>query len=80
MPARMEDGFIFCDTPPMRNIDRVSVHLDLDGKLFKTKTPLYFHGKYVRLGNETGSKHLVLMNRPKYLLLNICYLPAGRSV
>ncbi|KAL9968087.1 hypothetical protein ACROYT_G026416 [Oculina patagonica] len=43
VPARMEDGFIFCDTPPMRNIDRVSVHLDVDGKLFKTKKPLYFH-------------------------------------
>ena len=44
VPARMEDGFIFCDTPPIKNIDRVSLHLDIDGKLFKTKKPLYFHG------------------------------------
>jgi len=43
VPARMEDGFIFCDTPPIRNTDRVSVHLDVDGKLFKTKKPLYFY-------------------------------------
>jgi len=39
----MEDGFIFCDTPPIKNTDRVSVYLDVDGKLFKTKKPLYFH-------------------------------------
>ena len=45
VPARMEDGFIFCDTPPIKNTDRISVHLDIDGKLFKTKRPLYFHGK-----------------------------------
>lgn len=43
VPARMQDGFIFCDTPPMRNVDRVSVHLDVGGQLYKTKTPLYFH-------------------------------------
>ena len=47
MPARIEDDFIFCDTPPMRNIDRVSVHLDVNGKLFKAKKPLYFHGGYI---------------------------------
>ena len=46
VPARIEDGFIFCDTPPMRNIDRVSVHLDVGGKLIKAKKSLYFHGGY----------------------------------
>jgi len=40
----MEGGFIFCDTPPIKNTDRVSVYLDVDGKLLKTKKPLYFHG------------------------------------
>jgi len=39
----MEGGFIFCDTPPIKNTDRVSVYLDVDGKLLKTKKPLYFH-------------------------------------
>ena len=43
--ARLEDGFVFCDTPPMRNIDKVSLYLDVDGRLFKTKKPLYFHGE-----------------------------------
>ena len=47
VPARKEDGFVFCDTPPMRNTDRVSLYLDVDGKLFKTKKPLYLHGQYI---------------------------------
>ncbi|XP_078376311.1 uncharacterized protein LOC144659695 [Oculina patagonica] len=54
VPARMEDGFILCDTPPMKNIDRVSVHLDVDGKLFKTKKPLYFHEPF-KVSNITPS-------------------------
>lgn len=54
VPARIEDGFIFCDTPPMRNIDRVSVHLDVDGKLFKAKKPLYFHDPF-KVSNITPS-------------------------
>ena len=44
VPARKEDGFIFCETPPMRNTDRVPLFLDVDGQLFKTKKPLYLHG------------------------------------
>lgn len=43
VPARKEDGFIFCDTPPIKNTDKVSLYLDVDGQLFKTKKPLYFH-------------------------------------
>lgn len=54
MPARIEDDFIFCDTPPMRNIDRVSVHLDVNGKLFKAKKPLYFHEPF-KVSNITPS-------------------------
>lgn len=54
VPARMEDGFIFCDTPPIKNTDRISVHLDIDGKLFKTKRPLYFHEPF-KVSNITPS-------------------------
>ncbi|XP_068674078.1 uncharacterized protein [Montipora foliosa] len=54
VPARMEDGFIFCDTPPIKNTDRISLHLDIDGKLFKTKRPLYFHEPF-KVSNITPS-------------------------
>ena len=65
VPARMEDGFIFCDTPPMRNIDRVSVHLDVDGKLFKTKKPLYFHGEmYLQFPSFFRSKLENFLKQP----------------
>ncbi|XP_068674088.1 uncharacterized protein [Montipora foliosa] len=50
----MEDGFIFCDTPPIKNTDRISLHLDIDGKLFKTKRPLYFHEPF-KVSNITPS-------------------------
>lgn len=54
VPARKEDGFIFCETPPMRNTDRVPLFLDVDGQLFKTKKPLYLHEPF-KVANVTPS-------------------------
>ncbi|CAH3030885.1 unnamed protein product [Porites evermanni] len=54
VPARKEDGFIFCETPPMRNTDRVPLFLDVDGQLIKTKKPLYLHEPF-KVSNVTPS-------------------------
>ena len=44
VPAEVKEELVFCDTPPMRDTDKAALHLDVDGKLFKAKKPLRFHG------------------------------------